>query len=217
MPDQENPYAPPRASDYGLPPAAPPVDATPTAVPKVFGVLSIVFASIMTLGGFLGSCSLFAVGFADAIPKNGNQDFMEMQPFISAMKQVYGGIGIDSVIILGMSIWLLVLGVGQLRYRQWACKQSVVWGLAGLISVGVFVLIALTMIGPGYKQMFEAMAHGLPKAMGHGTTPPVNMPTSMGTFFGGSMSVTQIILLAPYPILLVAFFSRENVRASMSS
>ena len=43
---------------------------------------------------------------------------------------------------------------------------------------------------------------------------------SMGSGFmrmmGGSMAIVTVILYAPYPLLMLFFFSRDNVRASMT-
>jgi hypothetical protein len=212
--DPQNPFAPPQSADA----LAPPRDMSalpgpPSSVPKVFGVLSIIFASIVMLGGLLGSCSMCAGQMMGSVPQVGPHA-AEMRAMIEPMKTVYNGIGLQSLLLLAMSVWLLVIGIGQLRYRAWAQKQSVAWGGAGLIGVGLMVAMSVLMIGPAYKEMFDALAH-MPD-MGRGT-PQMQMPSGMGTLLGGSMSAIIVVLYAPYPILMLAMFSREHVKASMTN
>jgi hypothetical protein len=108
-----------------------------------------------------------------------------------------------------------VLGIGQMRYRAWACRQSVTWGLAALIALGAMVVISLVMVGPAYKQMFEAIAHAAPRTGGE--LAPMKMPGGMGMMLGGTMSAMLVFLYAPYPILMIAMFTRDHVRAAMTT
>ncbi len=213
MSDPNNPYAPPQTSDLGvasLPPSGMPVHSS---IPKVFGVLSIVFAALVGLGGLMESCSFAAAGFAGSMSHvGGDAKLEEMRPMMDAMKSVYTGFGFHGLIFLAMSIWLLVLGIGQMRYRAWASKQSVTWGLVALVMLGVMVLISVMIIGPAYRNMFDAIAHAAP----HGGEVP-KMPAGIGAMMGGSLSVMLVLFNAPYPILMIAMFSRENVRASMTT
>jgi hypothetical protein len=76
----ENPYAPPAAADSAwapsnVPPSAPLIE---TSLPKTFGVLSIIFASLVLCFGLLSSCGglvgqgLFRAGelSSNAVEKN---------------------------------------------------------------------------------------------------------------------------------------------------
>ncbi len=215
MADPNNPYAPPQTSDAGGPPPLQPSGMpVQSSVPKVFGVLSIVFASVIGLCGLGGSCSFAAAGFAGSMSKYGGADakLEEMRPMMDAMKTVYTGFGCQGLILLGMSIWLLVLGIGQYRYRAWASKQSVTWGLVALIALGIMVVLSVVVIGPAYKNMFEAIAHAAPRG---GEMP--KMPSGVGAMLGGSLAAMMVLFYAPYPILMIAMFSRENVRGAMTS
>jgi hypothetical protein len=213
-PDDQNPYAPPRSLELGGPsaPRMPVVD-TQTTVPKVFGVLSIIFASVTLLGGLLGSCSFLAAGAFGAMSSMGVDKEREMMAMLGPMKTIYNAFGFQSLIFIGMSVWLLVIGIGQLRYRAWAQRQSVAWGFAGIIGVVVVVAISLAVIGPAYRDMFNSIATlGL-----HGDKAPPQMPGGMGVMMGGSTSVLQIFLCAPYPILMLIMFTRDHVRAAMTT
>ena len=74
------------------------------------------------------------------------------------MAKAYEGMGLQSLILFVMSALLLAIGIGQLRFRAWACRWSVYWGVAGLVCVGLMVAISLLIISPAYGELFEAAA-----------------------------------------------------------
>jgi hypothetical protein len=130
------------------------------------------------------------------------------------MTKVYGGIGLQSLILFVMSAALLVIGIGQLRYRAWACRWSVYWGGAGLVCVALMVAISLLVISPAYGEMFESMAR-LKQSAGEGGADVGAAMGGMSAVFGGTFAILCVIFYAPYPALMLLFFTRERVRASM--
>ena len=185
-------------------PFARPVAGTQvTSVPKVFGVLSIVFAAITLLSGLMwttmGGLPWLIGGFAKNDPK--------ADEILGPMKTIYGGIGAIGLVLVVMSAFLIAIGVGQLKYRRWARSWSVWWGELALLGVVGMIAISLLAIGPGYREMMTAA-----------TSLPGHAPTDMGmlsSVFGGMFSGMFVLFYAPYPILLVAFFTREKVRDAM--
>ena len=57
-----------------------------------------------------------------------------------------------------MSALLLAIGIGQLRYRAWAQRWSVYWGVAGLVCVALMVAISMLVISPAYAEMFDSLS-----------------------------------------------------------
>jgi hypothetical protein len=211
----QNPYAPPTSGGDGWVPtdlheAAP----LPTSVPKVFGVLSIIFASIVLLFGLLGSCGGFVgQGMLSAGAGFGRSaGSPEVQDGLKHMATMYMAIGIQSLVLTLMSALLLAIGVGQVRYRAWAGRWSVYWaGVALVVLVGMVVL-SFAVIGPAYQRMMETIAKSSPSG-----AMPSGFAGSMGTMFGGMSGVMTVLFYAPYPILLLIFFTRDHIRAAMSN
>jgi len=214
-----NPYQAPVA-DLVQPyvaPAGPPEELARS--PKVFGVLSIVFASIVMVGGLLGLMAgaaasvMGSTGELTAGAEGGNDDMQKAKVFMGPMVDVYRGVSYQSIILTVMSVALLVIGIGQVRYRRWARGGSVYWGGAALACVAAMIAISMLIITPAYAAMFAGLARMAPDARGVASA-------SMGNGFmgmmGGSLAVFTVILYAPYPLLLLYFFSRDNVRASMT-
>ena len=76
---------------------------------------------------------------------------------------------------------MLILGIGQVRYRRWAARGTVVWSV---FAPGI--LVAAVVWG-----MVSSLAEGL-----------ALLPAT--------------VMLLPYPILLLVFFTRTRVVRSMT-
>jgi hypothetical protein len=227
--DLRSPYQPPMAD---LSPPRPELPIEPherSGAPKVFGVLSIIFASLMLFFSALGllataaTASLQNLGSVsrtqgDNAEKAENADKAEKAEQLDAMMRpmakVYRGIGFQSAIFFVMSAVLLAIGIGQLRFRAWAGRWSVYWGAAGLVCVGLLVAISLLIISPAYGELLQSLAQLKPQADGQ---PALAPPTGgLTAVFGGTFAFLSVIVYAPYPALMLLFFTRDRVRASMT-
>ncbi len=144
--DLRSPYQPPNADLTGPPQVLPPLqEHERSGAPKVFGVLSIIFASIVLLSSSLGMLATLATSAATSMGKMvpDPEKAAEVTTMMQPMAKVYQGIGLQSAILFVMSALLLAIGIGQLRYRAWAQRWSVYWGAAGLACVGLMVAISL--------------------------------------------------------------------------
>jgi hypothetical protein len=215
--DLRSPYQPPMAELSQTEAVLPVQPHERSGAPKVFGVLSIIFASLMLFGSALG---LLATAATSAMENGGSvsspdaEKSEQLNAMMGPMTKVYRGVGFQSLILFVMSALLLAIGIGQLRYRAWACRWSVTWGVAGLVCVGLLVAISLLVISPAYGELFESAARLKPQADGQPALPP-----SMGgltAVFGGTFAVLSVIIYAPYPTLMLLFFTRDRVRASMT-
>jgi hypothetical protein len=210
--DPQNPYAPPAAAGEWVPISPPDAPPVASSAPKVFGVLSIIFASIVLLFGLLASCGGLAGGGISQMSKlpPSNPHMEEMKQALSYMGTIYMAIGIQGLILTVMSSLLLAIGIGQLRYRRWAGAWSVYWAGLALVALCGMIAISFLMIGPAYQKMFDTLARATPSG-----TIPTAFSGSMANIFGGTSGVMTALFYAPYPILLLIFFTRDHVRASM--
>jgi hypothetical protein len=195
---------------YPVPPPA----ARPTGIPKVFGTLSIVFSSLTLMWGLIALCMLLGAVMVDKIgtmvPDKGSIGEGEKQVF-HLLKSIYLGIGLHGVILTIMSSLLLAIGIGQLRYRNWARTWTIYWGVAALVSIGLMAVINIVIIGGAYNEIIQTAA----QHAAQGKPAPKGLD-GIGSFFGGAYTIMTFIFYAPYPILLLAFFTRPRVRESMT-
>ena len=218
--DLRSPYQPPMADLSQPVEALPPLPAHERSpAPKVFGILSIIFSSIVLLFaamGLLATAATHAAGaLGSAAASADPAKSAEVAAMMGPMAKVYAGIGYLSMILFVMSAVLLAIGIGQLRFRAWACRWSVYWGVAGLVCVGLMVAISLLIISPAYADMFESMGRLKGGADGN-----AELGATMGGIsgvFGGTFAILCVLFYAPYPALMLLFFTRDHVRASMTS
>ncbi|MCA9668364.1 MAG: hypothetical protein KC503_22390 [Myxococcales bacterium] len=227
MNDPQNPYAPPsggQAQANWSP--SPQVSGAPpqqrTSGPKVIGILSIVFASLTLLGGLFGSC-MGALGgsmtsgmgsLAAKLDRRG-ADSAAGRRARAMMKHVgslYKAIAVQSIIFAAMSGWLLAVGVGQLRYRRWAQKWSVMWSGAALVVLVGVMMISFFWIGPTYKAMFDDIARHAPSG-----AMPAQASSWISSLAGGASVVMTLIFYAPYPIIMLVYFTRDRVKEMMTA
>lgn len=112
----------------------------------MFGVLSIIFSSVVLLGsalGLLGTLASSALAGAGNMVPDADKA-AELNAMLAPMARVYQGLGLESLILFLMSVLLLAIGIGQLRYRAWARRWSVYWAVAGLACVVLLVVISWT-------------------------------------------------------------------------
>lgn len=174
--NSDNPYAPPvEASVAWTEQSALDPDAPATRVPYVLGILSMIFSSVTFLTAGMTTIGFWAVRVFAA--REGGDHIVAL--FLS---------GYSATISL-MAVWLFVLGLGQLRFRRWARRQTIYWGIIGMGVVVGFPILCGILAGVG-----------------------VNNKDMAGVAVVG---VVGLIFLAPYPILLLVFFLRRRVKSAM--
>lgn len=213
--DPPSPYQSPTA-DLSQPVA--PLEELPphqrSAAPKVFGVLSIIFSSMVLLGSSLGLLGTVASSALEGMGNmvNDADKAAEINAMVAPMARVYQGLGLESLILFLMSALLLAIGIGQLRYRAWARRWSVYWAVAGLACVVLLVVISMLIVSPAYADLLDGLSRIKPQ---NGEAPMPQMGALSG-MVGGVFAVMAIVLYTPYPALMLLFFTREHVRASMT-
>jgi hypothetical protein len=201
-----DPYQPPQTD--GAPIA--PLDRAHSRAPKVFGVLSIVFSSLTLIGSLLGALGGAMSTALRNVEVPDNPKFAEARSMVQGLARIYRIIGVQSLMIALLSVALLVIGIGQLRYRAWARRFSLYWGGTALGAVAGMVLISVMLLGPAYHDLMTAAARTV---RSRATVAP---EMGLDVLMGGSAAVLEVLLYAPYPILLLVFFSRDRVRAAMT-
>jgi hypothetical protein len=202
-----DPFTPP-ASDTGAP--AETIPARPTSAPKVFGILSIVFASVMLLYSLLKMLAGGMVGAVGSIqPPANDPQFAEVQNMFEGMARVYRALAWEGTLVAILSALLLAIGIGQVKYREWARRWTMYWSYAAIAAVVVMVLISVMVIGPAYARMMDQIAR-------MGPAKETAMFSGFGNMFGRTSAILTVMFYTPYPVLLAIFFSRPHVRAAMT-
>jgi hypothetical protein len=168
--------------------------------PKVLGVLSIIFGSLITLSSLVG------ILFADAFrPKGifvGEHVERAFADFYAATHTVSM---LQGAVFLILSIALIVIGTGQLGYKAWARRASVTWSVIAFVVLAGAFFVYLLVTGPATARMMDTMRQDM------GGVP------NMGGFIGGAASVLMLVFYAPYPIILLVSATRPATIAAMKN
>jgi urea transporter len=174
-----------------------------TAVPRTFGILSIVFASLVLASSLFGMVGLVVPVLLSHAPASSRPEDAQALKMLSTM---YLGMGVISCILAVMSGLLLALGIGQLRYRRWAAVWSVRWGVVALGSIIVMAVLLTTTMG--------SVVGGFASAA---NTPDPSAARHVGNAFGAVYAAMMVLFYSPYPILMLVYFSRDRIRAAMTA
>jgi hypothetical protein len=174
-----------------------------SGAPRTLGTLSIVFGAVTIFSNLLAL--VFTGGMAGlmrALPGQGGAAAAAMEHYQDAIRLPSL---IHVAVFVPMSVWLIGIGVGQRRYRGWAVRQSVRWGvLALVIVVGDLVMNTVVMLPAAQRMSEEIYARG-------GIADP----------FGGGGSIVglvfQVAIHAAYPIILLVAFRKPSVARAMTS
>ena len=171
-----------------------------TAVPRTFGILSIVFSSLVLVGSLFGLLGLIVPVALKHAPPSRPEDAEALR----LVSNMYLGMGLVSAILSVMSAVLLALGIGQLRYRKWSAVWSVRWSV---VALGAVVVMAILMT--------RTMSSTFGSITSMGELHNAQAGRAVGSMIGLVYASMMVLFYSPYPILMLVYFSRERVRAAM--
>ncbi len=200
MNDTSSPYLAPQS---GM--SAPPVEtpsAVTTSIPKVFGIIHIVYACIGMVGAIFG-VGVFLL-METVLTKTGGE-IQEMDAFLEAYSTMAIYTYIDAGIKIMLGVCLLVAGIGLLKRRLWAQKVSILWAV-----VRVVVAIVMTVVTYGASIEFqERMAEVTQSQQGQ-----IEQSQFQANIQNLS-SVFSVIMVCIYPVLTIIFLSKKVVKDSL--
>lgn len=192
-----------------------PIAPRKSLVPRVFGILSIIFSCLVFVSVLLKSLSMatYSPQFEGAMYGKDLGDAKATQQAISAF---YAKTRVPKAVIAGtfalMSLALFVIGLGQLRYRPWARRWTLGWSAGGLV---VLVAIAWIEIGWIYPVSVQLQA-ALNEAASGGGQQAQMMAMVAGIMTGSvTLALAKLFLYLPYPIVLSVYFTRARVKAAL--
>lgn len=196
----------PESTDQAQPPRA-------LGGPKVYGILSIIFGGLTLLFSLSTGCMAMAGKKGDLntwMVKGQANQAERAAAYQRFYDRTYPATVAQTMIYSLMSIALVLVGIGQLRYKRWARPASLIWGLVALLCVVATVLIGLLMVKPANRELFAEMqrlsAGTLDAAVNRMAGSMADNPWTL---------VGSVVFYAPYPVLLLIYFSKSAVRAAM--
>ena len=193
----------PSATDASIP-----RPAEPSGIPKTMGILSIVFAALVALSNLFNLAGGAAVRgmFLPRMPQ-GQQlppHFLEVTQRIVPFQQTEQGV------MLIMSLALLIIGIGLVRFRDAARKAAVVWSILAFPVLGFRAWMAETRIWPLEQQLLRDMQSFIRSQPG-ANQPPFNFEQLTSTVAHGAL-FANLAVLAVFPALLLILLNLPAVK-----
>ncbi len=178
--------------ESSLPPMVPHCFPVPkSSTPRTLGTLSIIFGSIVT------ALSLFSVIGGKQLGAMMQTQPGQQEAFAEYMNEIATVSTLQNVVMLGMSIALIYLGIGQRKYMRWAASASVKWGVVALIYLLVILVVQAVVVLPAMERFMDAISQGHMKAL------PMGGIMKVSLFLG-------LAFYAPFPIILIAAFRKPR-------
>jgi len=200
MNETPSPYLAPQSGMTPPPPEA--MAPVKTAIPKVFGIIHIVYASLGIVG------AIFSVGFflfMKMVMSDAGAEMQEMEVFLDAYNDMAIYSYIDAAVKIVLGIVLLVSGIGLLKRKLWAQKASIFWSVVRIIAV---IVITVVTYGPSrqLQDKMSEMSQNQPGQFDQG---------AFQSSIQGASSVLSIVILAIYPVVCLIFLSKKSVKDAL--
>ena len=202
MNDTPSPYGTPQS---GMSP--PPLEANPqvpSSIPKVLGIIHIVYACLGMIGaafGVLGMVVMKAIMAPDL-----GDEVEGLDVFFSAYDKMAMYSYIDAGIKVILGLVLLIAGIGLLKKKLWAQKLSVTWSV-----VRIIVGIGMTILSYGAALQFQQDIADSTQTNGD-QMDQFGLQSSMQ----GVSSVMGVFVLSAYPVVSLILLSKKSVKDSLS-
>ncbi len=201
MNDTSSPYGAPQSGMSPPPPEANP--HVPTSIPKVLGIIHIVYACLGMIGAVVGVGAIFAM---KAVSNHVGDDVEDLDVFFSAYDKMAMYSYIDAGIKVILGLVLLIAGIGLLKKKLWAQKLSVTWSV-----VRIIVGIGMTILSYGAALQFQQDITEFTQTNGD-QVDQFGLQSSMQ----GVSSVIGVFVLSAYPVVSLILLSKKSVKDSLS-
>lgn len=154
----------------------------PSKWPVVVGIIAIVLSALGLLGGVCGMVMMTVAKPLMQNMPNMPAGALEITPTLIA----------TTAVNLGLSVMLLVVGIGFLKRRAWSARLGMVWAIVDIVAVIVNVAVA--------PRMAAAQSGGQAEAVG----------ASIGMVCGATFGLV-------FPVFLLIWLSRAKIKQEVAS
>jgi len=186
-PDYSHPYAPPTQT------AGPQLPPRPSKWPTVIGIVAIAFAGLGIMGGFCGLVTMVTM------PSMMPQD-PATTAALSATRSSW--MVVQLLVGLGLTVLLLICGIGLLKRRPWSPKGCTRWAVVYIIFAVIGGILNFSMQQAQFASMSQAGG-------------PSPMPVGFGTL-ALLMSLLGFVWACALPVFLLVWFSRAKIKAEVA-
>lgn len=189
--------------DEHTPAATPPsevgeVPPKPPGWPGVIGTISIVFGALgLVCYGCLSLQTMMTPMMMGMMPEDQRPPTPQgIQLFVQIFQMCAAA---------GLSVWLLIAGIGLTRRRPWARSHTVGWSLAKVLLSFISMVAGVAFAGATVDQINSQLSRG--------GTPPFTVSIAWMFIF----IVIALVWALLWPVFLLIWFSRGSVKDEVAA
>jgi hypothetical protein len=172
----------------------------PSGCPTAIGAISIVFGSLGLVCYGCVSLNTLATPFrVGMVPE-------DQRPPTPQGLQLFAQI-FQMCAAFGLSLWLLIAGIGLTRRRAWSRAHSIGWSVAKILLTVISTATGMLFVGDSVDQINSQLSQ-------NGTvTPPFTVGPALFTVFIMISALWAIL----WPVFLLIWFSRGAVKDEVAA
>lgn len=200
MSDSTSPYQAPQSGMSAPPPEA--IPPATTSIPKVFGIIHIVYACIGMIGAVIGVGAFLVM---KAVLSSAGDEMAEMEPVLDAYSTLEIYTYVDAGVKVVLGIMLLVAGIGLLKRKLWAQKVSIFWAVVRIV-IAIVMTVATYGASLEFQEKMGEVSQNQPGQIDQ---------SQFQSSIQGVSSVFGVIFISIYPVLTIIFLSKKVVKDSL--
>jgi hypothetical protein len=171
----------------------------PSKWPTVIGAISIVFGSLgLVCYGCMSLNTIATPMLVGMVPEDQRPPTPQgLQLFVQIFQMCAA---------FGLSVWLLIAGIGLARRRSWSRAHSIGWSVGKILLTVISTAAAVAFVGDTVDQINGQMSQG-------GKTPPFTF--SVGMFL--ALFAVSAVWAMLWPAFLLIWFSRGAVKDEVAA
>lgn len=180
-------------SEMGEPPAK------PSGWPTALGTISIVFGSLgLVCYGCMSVNTIATPMLVGMVPEDQRPPTAQgIQLFVQIFQLCAAS---------GLSVWLLIAGIGLARRRPWSRAHAIGWSVGKILLTIISTLAGLAFVGETVEQINGSMTQG-------GQTPPFTVSVGIFVVVIAISAVWAVI----WPVFLLIWFRRAAVKDEVAA
>lgn len=166
--------------------------------PKGFGITSIVFGALGLICFGCGSINLILTPMLSNLSPQSPAGPSGAQLAMQAA---------STLLSFCLSIWLLIAGIGLVRFKPWSVRNHQLWALVKIVIVVLGTCLSYLFAEESVRQVNDQLSQ-----QGQ-VTPPFTMSVEIMYIV---LSVSLVWFLV-YPVILLLFMSRNKIREEIQT
>lgn len=196
MSEDTSPYQSPESREQPpfIPHSPQPVRS---AIPKVIGIIHIVYATIGIVGALMG---LAATSFTEKMLEAGNYTDEQISEYMATADRMTPYTYANAAVSVAFGALLLIAGIKLLKYKTQGLKFSNIWSIGRILWAIIFIVLTYNVS----RELNQAVVDLDPDT------------AAIQSNFGVIGMVLGVLMMSAYPIVSYLILNRASVKKELA-